>query len=275
MNRRTEIPRQLTEIPTETTDGDTETTDGDTETTDGEEDTDGSSDFEILKVGDEGIEVIRIQMRLRDLGYLNYRATGLYYSMTEQAVIEFQENNGLDIDGRVGKDTYDLLFSTGDLTRKKLSIAIDVASGPEYDADSSPGTGVLGDWVEVINPAFEDGDIVTVTDYNTGKSFQMKRTGGVNHATVEVVSAADYDVYIACFDNEPTWEKRAVLVTIDGVDYAASLFGNPSGDDEISDNTMAGHTELYFYGSTSDIFGFADKYHDKMVLIAAGEEVTY
>ena len=83
---------------------------------------------------------------------------------------------------------------------------------------------------------------VKVTDFNSGKSFNVTRTGGTNLATVETPTSEDYNTYITCFGGSPNWEKRAMLVTIGDKVYAASMFGNPNGEDKISDNTMAGHT---------------------------------
>jgi hypothetical protein len=127
----------------------------------------------------------------------------------------------------------------------------------------------------VIDAAFPIGETVTITDYNSGETFQMTRTGGVNHAEVESLNAEEYDTYIDSFGGIPNWEKRSVLVTIGGTTYAASLFGNAHGEDTVSNNTMAGHTCLYFYGSLSHANGFIDKEHLKMVLRAAGEPLQF
>ena len=56
----------------------------------------------ILKDGDSGDDVISLQMRLRDLGYYNYKITGDFGSVTAQAVRDFQEDNKLKQDGVVG-----------------------------------------------------------------------------------------------------------------------------------------------------------------------------
>lgn len=227
---------------------------------------------EILKAGMDSIDVVLIQMRLRDLGYFNYRATGRYLSMTEKGVIGFQENNGLDPDGRVGSSTFAKIFETN-VARKPLSPEIRVTSGPSLTG--TPTNGELADWFEVIDPAFPVGDTVTITDYNSGATFQMTRTGGTNHAEVEPPNSEEYNKYIDSFGGIPNWEKRSVLVTIGGKTYAASLFGNQMGEDTISNNTMDGHTCLYFYGSYSHVLGFTDKEHEKMILRAAGEPLQY
>ena len=229
-------------------------------------------EFEMLMIGVDSIDVVLVQMRLRDLGYISYRATGRFLSMTEKGVMGFQENNGLDADGRIGPQTYEKLFST-DVHRKPLSAEIRTTSGPSLDGD--PVNGELADWFTVIDPAFPIGDTVTVTDYNSGESFQMTRTGGTNHAEVEPPNSEEYQTYIDSFGGIPNWEKRSVLVTIGANTYAASLFGNAQGEDTISENIMAGHTCLYFYGSFSHVYGFADKEHEKMILRAAGEPLQY
>ncbi len=233
--------------------------------------------FEILKPDSAGIPVFKVQMRLRDLGYINYRPTGLYYTMTQNAVISFQQNNGLDTDGQVGQMTYDKLFSS-DVVRKPLSASILVTSGSPLVGDA-PAPGEAADWSTVVDPAFPVGATATVKDYNTGKAFTVQRTGGTGHADVEVVDAAANTTFRECFNipegEEPTWEKRAVLVDVNGTVYAASLFGHPDGEDTIAENGMDGHVCLYFSGSTSDVLGFVDKEHQKMVLTAAGLPLSY
>jgi peptidoglycan hydrolase-like protein with peptidoglycan-binding domain len=225
--------------------------------------------FVLMEVNSVGENVIRLQMRLRQLGYFNYRATGMYYSMTQKGVKQFQENNELSADGQAGEATYTEMF-TVDAVRKSLppSVLYEVGLSDSLDTHIH---GELSSWAE-IDPLFTMGMTVTITDYNTGKTFEMTRSGGVNHADVESKDSDSYKTFKECFGGEDNWsEKRAVLVTINGVQYAASLFGHPSGEDTISDNGMAGHTQLYFNGSTSDIFGFTDRYHQDKVLTAAGQ----
>lgn len=225
--------------------------------------------FTLMELNSVGENVVRLQMRLRDLGYFNYRATGMYYGMTQKGVKQYQEQNELSPDGQAGQITYNDLF-TIDAVRKPLSASVIPAVGPGMLLPT-PVYGELSSWDE-INPIFTDGMTVTITDFNTGFTFDMKRTGGENHANVESATAESYDKFIDCFGDESNWgEKRSVLVLINGVQYAASLYAHASGEDTVADNKMAGHTELYFNGSTSDIFGFVDRYHQEKVLVAAGQ----
>ena len=65
-----------------------------------------------INKGYEGPEVSEIQLRLMDLGYMDYdEPTTLYGPMTKNAVELFQKRNGLSVDGVVGQTTYDALMS--------------------------------------------------------------------------------------------------------------------------------------------------------------------
>ena len=65
----------------------------------------------IVKKGMQCDEVILLQMRLRDLGYFNYKITNYFGSYTEEAVKYFQKENDLSADGVMGPNTFDILFS--------------------------------------------------------------------------------------------------------------------------------------------------------------------
>lgn len=63
--------------------------------------------------GDSGPEITLIQERLRDLGYFNRSSTGNFGSETRNAVIQFQRDQGLTVDGIVGQQTEAALFGSG------------------------------------------------------------------------------------------------------------------------------------------------------------------
>ncbi len=62
-------------------------------------------------LGDEGDDVILVQTRLFELGYLVDYENGVFGQTTEKAVKEFQFSNQLDVDGKVGKMTKEALYS--------------------------------------------------------------------------------------------------------------------------------------------------------------------
>jgi peptidoglycan hydrolase-like protein with peptidoglycan-binding domain len=61
--------------------------------------------FATEKVGSQGSEVVSVQKCLKDLGYFSGRTTGYFGSITKNAVVNFQQANGLKADGVVGKAT--------------------------------------------------------------------------------------------------------------------------------------------------------------------------
>ena len=46
-----------------------------------------------------------------------------------------------------------------------------------------------------------------------------------------------------------SWDRRAVFVTIKGVNYASPINGMPHGDDSIKDNNFDGHHCIHFTNS--------------------------
>ena len=66
-----------------------------------------------LRLGSRGSEVTTLQEKLLDLGYLDYSgSTGYYGTLTQTAVIRFQQNNGLTVDGIAGSKTQSALYAS-------------------------------------------------------------------------------------------------------------------------------------------------------------------
>ena len=64
----------------------------------------------MVTVGDEGTDVKELQKRLVELDYMD-KATGYFGDETAAAVKEFQDRNGLDVDGMIGMQTREMLYS--------------------------------------------------------------------------------------------------------------------------------------------------------------------
>lgn len=65
----------------------------------------------VLRTGSTGDQVVALQTRLIELGYLTGAADGQFGPATEAAVLRFQQQHGLDADGRVGAATSEVLYS--------------------------------------------------------------------------------------------------------------------------------------------------------------------
>ncbi len=72
-----------------------------------------------VMIGAEGTDVKELQIRLRELGYID-KATEYFGTETQAAVEKFQSLNGLKVDGKVGEKTRELLYS-GDAKANFLS----------------------------------------------------------------------------------------------------------------------------------------------------------
>ena len=76
-----------------------------------------ASSYPTLQIGsrdgdDAGAYVVMLQNRLQELGYLTSAADGQFGSMTESAIISFQETNGLTPTGIADDSTQSLLYSS-------------------------------------------------------------------------------------------------------------------------------------------------------------------
>ena len=216
-----------------------------------------------LKKGTSGEDVVLIQQRLADLGYVPFRATGKYGDMTQTGVYNFQARNKLPATGVVNDETYQALYSTSPV-RWKLNPGIARLVGPRM-LKMPEEYGEIIDWAEVDKLNWE----FSIIDLNTEKRYTVRRTGGQNHADVQTVDKANTAVFLECFGGAYTWEKRSCLVEVNGKKYAASIFGTPNENNKIPESDMPGSVCLYFSGSKSDVFGVVDEEHNAAVQRAA------
>ncbi|SDF84600.1 L,D-transpeptidase family protein [Sporolituus thermophilus] len=62
-----------------------------------------------LKKEMTGADVVMLQVKLKELGYLKARADGIFGAVTEEAVRAFQADKGLEVNGVVNRQMLDLL----------------------------------------------------------------------------------------------------------------------------------------------------------------------
>ncbi|OZM58026.1 hypothetical protein CIB95_00130 [Lottiidibacillus patelloidae] len=125
------------------------------------------------------------------------------------------------------------------------------------------------DWFTEAQYVFTIGKTAKVTDFETGKSFYIKRTIGANHADSETVSYNDTNIAKSIWGGY-SWETRAVILEIDGRKIAASMSFMPHDVEYIYDNGIKGHFDVYFGDSLRHKDGQPDPYHQEEVEKAAG-----
>ncbi len=64
-----------------------------------------STVFALSKIGSRSEEVREIQIALKERGYFNSKIDGIFGTITKKSVERFQKDNGLTVDGIVGKNT--------------------------------------------------------------------------------------------------------------------------------------------------------------------------
>ncbi|WP_243154886.1 hypothetical protein [Clostridium thermarum] len=151
----------------------------------------------------------------------------------------------------------------------------------------------LLDWWDSARYVFSRGTTAVVTDVYTGKSFKVQRTMGTNHADCEALTKEDTDIIKSIWGGF-SWERRPVIVTVNGRRLAASMSAMPhagvdsepayeyvnnrsngygSGEnlDVIKGNDMDGHFDIHFLNSTRHMDGDKDPQHQTAIKVAAGK----
>lgn len=164
-----------------------------------------------------------------------------------------------------------------------------------YNSKKSSKSILLLDWWKSACKIFSTGTIAKVTDVGTGKSFYVKRTTGTNHADSEALSSRDTDIIKSIWRGF-SWERRPVIITINGENIAASMSGMPHAGvdkapalayvnnrsdgygsgvnyDFIKGNGMNGHFDIHFLHSTRHKDGKQDSQHQNAVMKAAQSKI--
>jgi len=156
------------------------------------------------------------------------------------------------------------ILQIGDrLLLPKRVIATKPKAGDQY--------GEYLDWWTEAQYVFPIGKIATVTDFETGVSFQVRRSYGANHADCEPLTAEDTAKAKEVWGGF-SWDTRAVLVQVDERTVAASMSFMPHDIESILDNDFDGHFDIHFKNSTRHKDGKIDNYHQEKIKIAAGVE---
>jgi hypothetical protein len=143
------------------------------------------------------------------------------------------------------------------------------------------------DWWKEARHVFETNSIAVVTDVNTNKSFKVKRTMGTNHADAEALTSEDTKIIKSIWGGF-SWERRPVIVEINGRKLAASMsamphagidsapafkvvsnrslgYGRGENLDVIKSNGMDGHFDIHFLNSTRHKDGKKDPEHQTAI----------
>ncbi len=225
----------------------------------------------LIKKGDDGDNVILLQLRLRDLGYYNYKITGFFGDFTATAVKDFQKENGIKADGVAGSKTLDPLYSNSAKRKPVKPRILPKPSPRKKNTAGSSRYGKLRDWFDYVNNRMRYKTKYKVVDFDTGLSYYVIRVGGQKHADVEPATAADTKVMYKTLGNSwDNWERRALIVYINNEAIAASLYGEPHGKETVPNNGMNGQVCIHFLNSKTHGSNHVDPGHQRQIRRAAG-----
>jgi LysM repeat protein len=137
------------------------------------------------------------------------------------------------------------------------------------ESGETPSNVELIEWSQA-SEIFSIGKTATVTDFYTGKTFQVKRTYGANHADVEPLTKADTATMNEIWGGH-TWDTRPIIVEVDGRYIAAAMHNMPHSVQKIYDNNYNGHSCIHFLGSRKHYDGSIWAHMQRDAKIAAGQ----
>ena len=260
------------------------------------------SEMDIIRNGDSGEAVIELQENLNQLGLYPLNPDGDFGHQTEMAVRQFQEMSGLNADGVVGPATWEELLTNDESGEESSTYQVrsgdslwtianrfdtsinDIRAANNINGDTIragqslriPGSTVNQRSIEAlgwsqVNRLFPRNSTATITDVQTGLSFRVRRLYGTNHADVEPLTAQDTNVMRRIYGGSWSWDRRAVVVNINGRLIAGSINGMPHGGQSIRNNNFNGHFCVHFEGSRTHGNNRIDSEHQSMIRRAASQ----
>ena len=216
-------------------------------------------DGELIKQGSKGEDVVRIQMRLFDLGFYTYKPTGSFQTVTRSAVVAYQVASGLMSDGTIGAESMQSLFSRN---AKRIDFHAEIPlTYSAQGAITQKGSALMWQWVQ---KSLVPGAAYRVRNAATGEDVTLYYDGGDGHA--EMILPVTFNerkqavnILTGWLGSTNSFYKCAALLELDGQWIAASMQWD--GTD---------HVCLYCKGSTSHVYGLEDAEHNANIQKVGG-----
>ena len=206
---------------------------------------------DLIARGSTGEDVVRIQMRLFDLGFYTYKPTGSFQTVTKSAVVAYQVASGIMSDGSVGAESMQLLFSRG---AKRADFHAEIPlTFTAQGAITQKGSAMP--WATVKEKLIP-GEAYRFRNAATGEEVALIFGSGENHAELTLPEKlADRNAAVSMLTrwlgSTNSFYKCAVLLELDGQWIAASMQWN--GADRVC---------VYCKDSRSHVRSFPDAEHE-------------
>lgn len=194
-------------------------------------------------IGSTGSTVTYIQTALTALEYYDRQITGHYGRYTKDAVRAFQRDNNLTADGVCGAVT--------------LAAIQKAYSGSSSATTTYNATVYKLDWSYMKSNAtalgIARGASIKLTDLTTGKSLNVHVQSTGNHIDAEPLTSADTttlcEIYGVSTPNAISYKRRPMMITTSAGQFLCSIYGQPHGAQDITNNGYEGQFCLHFVNS--------------------------
>lgn len=210
-----------------------------------------------FQIGDCSDDVLRVELRLSDLGYLSGIVNGRWEQADADALAAFADANHVTV-----YQTGDLLFSADASPATHISSVF--ASGTQQGFLVTYGT--LMPWTDVQDKLVP-GQSYNVTSCYSGITLHMVCVSVGSHAKMRPELDWDNATLRGFFSAASSSEKQPVVIAVDGILIASSIQqAAPS-----MENQPLPEYAMYFSGCLTDINQIPDAEHEAIVKIAANQ----
>jgi hypothetical protein len=242
---------------------------------------------------------------------------GAMIMATEKNVVKGNENNEKQVKvaqsdrssrgGSFGEEALTNSFENGELEKSRetstkgkenseatIVKSTEDAGATEWDPvskqEEKPDVEAL-DWWSEARYVFPRGAVAQAKDVYTGRTFNIKRTFGSNHADCEALTKDDTEIIKEIWGGF-SWERRPIIISIGERRIAASMaamphagrdsapaiavtknlsagYGTGQNLDVVKDNGMDGVFDVHFLGSKRHMDSKVDLQHQQAVEIAS------
>ncbi len=221
---------------------------------------DGTKDFITLRMGNSdgsGTSVTMLQSALKGLGF-PIGVDGQFGAKTHEAVVGFQQRNGLTVSGDADPATQRLLYAGGakgyDAPPLTQEVPIVTGKGPDNASVK------LLDWDSEVKPQIRSGQVAQVYHPDSGISFDLKYYSLGRHADSEPLTLKDTQAMNQAF-GDASWDTRTVYVKMPSGEWSmASMHNYPHLSGSIKDNGFSGHLCVHFKRDLEETKRVSPKY---------------
>lgn len=210
-------------------------------------------------IGSTGSTVTYIQTALTALEYYDRQITGHYGRYTKDAVRAFQRDNKLTADGVCGATT--------------LAAIQKAYSGSSSATTTYNATVYKLDWSYMKSNAtalgIARGASIKLTDLTTGKSLNVHVQSTGNHIDAEPLTSADTttlcEIYGVSTPGAISYKRRPMMITTSAGQFLCSIYGQPHGAQDITNNGYEGQFCLHFVNSKTHGTNRVDEDHQNAI----------